>query len=104
MLETLNNQLHFVNEIQKLDTDEVEPLRSLRDETQDGQKECEIGFNELEEALNLEETKGKHYKRIRRRQNLAANTKDAEEWDVLGHTERKVGKFFVVENIKETES
>lgn len=104
MLDILSSQLHFVSEIQKINTDKVQPLGSLRDETQEGQKEREIGLDDLQKALSLEEIKGKHYKRIRRRQDLSVDTKGVEEWDVLGHAERKVGRFFVVESTKDTES
>lgn len=104
MLKTLNTQLQFVREIQKVDTECVEPLRSLRDETVEAQKENEIGLDDLKEAFSREEVKGKHYRRIRRRQDLKVDTKGAEDWNVLGHAERKVGKYFVVENTKDTGS
>ena len=104
MLETLNTQLNFVKKIQEVDTSGVVPLGSLRDETAEAQKENEIGLDDLEEAFGREETKGRHYKRIRRKQDLPVDTKGAEDWDVLGHAERKVGKFFVVENAKDTGS
>ena len=39
MLSTLSSQLHFVKDIQSVDTTGVEPLRSLRDETAEGEKE-----------------------------------------------------------------
>src|ERR1700753_1108709 len=43
MLQILASQLHFVKEIQKVDTTGVEPLRSLRDETPTGEMEAELG-------------------------------------------------------------
>lgn len=97
MLSTLSSQLHFVKDIQKVDTTGVEPLRSLRDETKAGEKESELGLEALKDALDQEEVRGKHHKRIRRRKDVR---KQEAEWDVLGTAERKVGKYFVVEGGK----
>ncbi|KAI9665694.1 MAG: hypothetical protein M1821_003628 [Bathelium mastoideum] len=104
MLATLNTQLQFVREIQKVDTTGVKPLRSLRDETPQGQKESEVRLRDLKEAFDREEVRGKHHKRIRRRQQAPVDTQGAEDWNVLGYAERTVGKFFVVENTKERPS
>ncbi|KAI9707866.1 MAG: hypothetical protein M1820_004472 [Bogoriella megaspora] len=101
MLKTLNTQLRFVREIQKVNTSNVAPLPSLRDETAEAQKDAEIGMEELEEAFSNEQVIGKHYKRIRRNVDRPVDTKSSEEWEVLGHTDRKVGNFFVVENTKD---
>lgn len=102
MLKTLSSQLHFVKEIQKVDTTGVIPLRSLRDETKAGMKEQEIGLEDLKGALEQEEMRGTYYKRTRRRQDASVDTKGAEDWDVLGSAERKVGRYFVVETGKTT--
>lgn len=99
MLSTLSSQLHFVKEIQKVDTTGVEPLRSLRDETAAGEKEAELGMEAMEDALAKEEVRGKHHKRIRRRREQVVK-KEEDEWDVLGTASRKVGRFFVVEGGK----
>lgn len=99
MLSTLSQQLHFVKEIQKVDTTGVEPLRSLRDETMAGEQEAELGMEALREALELEEMRGKHHKRIRRRN--GGREKEEEEWDVLGTASKKVGRYFVVEGGKD---
>ncbi|TKA64989.1 hypothetical protein B0A49_10353 [Cryomyces minteri] len=103
MLKTVGSQLHFVEEIQKIDTAGVEPLRSLRDETPEAQKEAEIGLAELKDALAQEEGLGKHHRKIRRKTTPPVDAKDAEGWDVLGSTQKKVGRYFVVESGKETE-
>ena len=99
MLSTLSSQLHFVKQIQKVDTTGVEPLRSLRDETAQGDKEAELGMEALADALAQEKVRGKYHKRIRRQRDEAAK-KQEEEWDVFGTAERKVGRFFVVESGK----
>ena len=99
MLSTLSSQLHFVKSIQTISTTDVQPLRSLRDETAAGENEAEIGMEALKEAFEMEEVKGKHRRRIWRR-NVKKEGK-GEEWDVLGTAERKVGRYFVVEGGKE---
>ena len=101
MLSTLSSQLHFVKEIQKVDTTGVEPLRSLRDETVEGEKAAELGVEAMRDALAKEEVRGKYYKRIRRRRDLDVRKGEDEEWDVLGTAERKVGRFFVIEGGKD---
>lgn len=99
MLKTLTSQLHFVREIQQVNTEGVPPLRALRDETTAAEKEQEISMDTLKEALAQEEVIGKHHKRIRRKTG-PVNAKDAEDWDVLGYAERKAGKYFVVDSGK----
>jgi Asp-tRNA(Asn)/Glu-tRNA(Gln) amidotransferase C subunit len=99
MLSTLSSQLHFVKEIQKVDITGVEPLQSLRDETPAGEQEAELGLEAMKEALALEEVRGKHHKRIRRRNDECVEKED--EWDVLGTAEKKVGQFFVVDGGKD---
>lgn len=98
MLATLSSQLHFVQQIQEVDTKGVDPLRSLRDETTEGESEAELGLDALKEALEKEEVRGKFHKRIRRR--LEIEEKE-EKWDVLGNATKKVGRYFVVEGGKD---
>ena len=97
MLDTLAAQLHFVGEIQRVDTTGVKPLRAIRDETQAAEQEQTIGLDTLKEALAKEKTIGKCYRRIQR-DTTPVNAKDVEDWDVLGSAEKKVGKYFVVES------
>ncbi|KAF2766088.1 hypothetical protein EJ03DRAFT_384925 [Teratosphaeria nubilosa] len=96
MLSTLTWQLHFVREIQKVDTTGVEPLTSLRDETAEGRKEAEIGLEQLKEAMEREEVKGKVLKRIRRRRGGNVE-KEVEDWDVLRMAGKNSARCFVVE-------
>lgn len=98
MLQTLSSQLHFVKEIQRVDTTGVEPLRSLRDETAAGGREAEVGMETLKEALENEEVVGKHHRRIRRKTIEGSMTN--EKWNVLGTASKKVGRFFVVDGGK----
>ncbi|KAL5113887.1 hypothetical protein ACEQ8H_008237 [Pleosporales sp. CAS-2024a] len=97
MLDTLAAQLHFVGKIQEIDTTGVEPLRAIRDESAAAQAEQTITLATLKDALGKEQTIGTHYKRIQR-DTTPVDAKDAEDWDVLGSAERKVGKYFVVES------
>jgi Asp-tRNA(Asn)/Glu-tRNA(Gln) amidotransferase C subunit len=98
LLSTLSSQLHFVKEIQKVDTAGVEPLRSLRDETAKGEQEAEIGLDALQSALDMEEVRGKHGRIKRRKERSAVTNADTDaQWDVLGHAGRKTGRYFVVE-------
>lgn len=100
MLSTLSSQLHFVKDIQKVDTTGVEPLRSLRDETAQGEKEAEIGLEALKDAFAGEEIRGKHHRRIRRRRD-GQTLRAEEKWDVLGTASKRVGRYFVVEGRKD---
>lgn len=97
MLDTLSAQLHFVGEIQRVDTEGVEPLRAIRDETKAAEKEQTITMETLKDAFAKEKVVGKHHKRIQR-DVTPIDASDVENWDVLGSAERKVGKFFVVES------
>ena len=99
MLRTLGSQLHFVKQIQEVDTTGIEPFRSLRDETAAGEQESELDMAAMKEALASEVVRGKHHKRIRR--NRESSAKHGEKWDVLGTADRKVGRYFVVEGGKD---
>jgi len=112
MLKTLQTQLHFVKEIQSVDTTGVEPLQAIRDETEQGVKENTIGLASLEKALADEEIKGRNRRPRRKRDATLEHYKttdedswgeynEVREWDVLGTAKRTVGKFFVVKNSKD---
>ncbi|KAE9375755.1 hypothetical protein N431DRAFT_437257 [Stipitochalara longipes BDJ] len=104
MLEILHSQLHFVKDIQKVDTDGVEPLQSIRDETEEGIKEITIGMEDLKDAFEKEHVKSRN-RRPRRRRGDVVDRKEVEDWDVLGAAGERVelagGKYFVVRSGKE---
>lgn len=104
MLKILHSQLHFVKDIQKVDTEGVEPLQSIRDETEQGIKETTIGMAELKKALEKEEIKGRNMRPRRKREEVVEKQK-VEDWDVLGTAGETVelagGKYFVVRSGKE---
>ncbi len=58
-------------------------------------QENEITLDTLRAALDKEETVG-WSRRIRRKKEFAPETNEAENWDVLGHASRRMGRYFVV--------
>ncbi|KAJ5702212.1 hypothetical protein N7488_009760 [Penicillium malachiteum] len=98
MLQTLESQIHFVKEMQQVDTTGVEPLRSIRDETAAAVKETTIGLDHLREALAKENVSGRQ-RRIQRTQEEKNGRPDGEIWDgnALGSASKTKGKYFVVE-------
>nr|OQO17978.1 hypothetical protein B0A51_15900 [Rachicladosporium sp. CCFEE 5018] len=104
LLASLSQHLHFVNEIQSVDTTGVEPLQGLRDETKQGEKESELGLEALKEALGKEKVVGRYHRRIRRLRDGGKGEGregvEEEMGDVMGMAGKKVGRFFVVEGGK----
>lgn len=105
MLKTLRSQLHFVREIQSVDTTGVKPLSAIREETEEARAEMTIGLDTLKEALGQEEIRGR-MKRPRRRvddeykfgSSRGVVTSDGGvEWTPLDGAPRTYGKYFVVE-------
>lgn len=95
LLETLSAQLHFVREIQKVDTAGVAPFCGVRDETATGEQEAELGLAAMQDAVAKEETRGKHHRRIRRTRD--GGSPEYRDWDVLRAAQKKSGRYFVVE-------
>ena len=100
MMDDLAAQLHFVKEMQKVDTTGVEPLRAIRDETLAAEQEQEITLDTLKEVLAQEEVVGRFYKRIRRTAETTKPERQPKDWDPLSHAQRTSGKFFVVDSGK----
>ena len=92
-----------MRDIQSVNTDGVEPLQSIRDETEEGIKDITIGLDDLKEALQAEEIKGRN-RRPRRKRDGPVDTNGVEDWDVLGTASEKVetplGKYFIVKSGK----
>lgn len=97
MRETLGSQIHFVQEIQDIDTTDVEPLVTIRDETTENIKEEMITLEKLQPYLELEERVGTNGT-IRRRKPTEVLTDSG--WDPFelgeGKETRKMGKYFFV--------
>ncbi|KAJ6441975.1 orotidine 5'-phosphate decarboxylase [Purpureocillium lavendulum] len=95
MIATLQSQLQFVRAVQRVDTTGVEPLRAIRDETDEGVREQTITLKDLQYALDKEQLVG-HYKRPKRVREKVES--DAEKWDPLATASTKAGKYFVVDS------
>ncbi|RAL66049.1 hypothetical protein DID88_005710 [Monilinia fructigena] len=108
LLDTLHLQLHFLRDIQKVDTEGIEPLRSIRDETLEAEAYESIGLDteEIKTALQKEEFEGRN-KRPKRRTDGVVDTKGVENWDVTATATENVefggGKYFIVRSGKGTE-
>jgi Asp-tRNA(Asn)/Glu-tRNA(Gln) amidotransferase C subunit len=102
MIADLESQLQFVRAIEEVDTEGVEPLRAIRDETRDAEREGEIGMEELKGEFEKEEVVGKRG-RIRGRVEEGVNAPEEVvegRWDPLGQAPKKMGRFIVVETGK----
>ncbi|KAK4197568.1 hypothetical protein QBC40DRAFT_101810 [Triangularia verruculosa] len=103
ILSDLHSQLHFLAHLQSVDTSDVEPLSSIRDETPEGLAEAAVTVDTVKEALENEERVGK-WRRPRRRVQPAKEQREVEKWDVLGSASEKVtvggGGYFVVRSGK----
>ncbi|KAJ5093718.1 DUF726 domain protein [Penicillium angulare] len=99
MLRTLESQIHFVKEMQQVDTAGVEPLRIIRDETPAAVNETTIGLDQLRDALAKEQVSGRQ-RRIKRVQTKKNAQPDGPTWDgnSLGSASKTKGRYFVVES------
>ncbi|WEW57196.1 hypothetical protein PRK78_002658 [Emydomyces testavorans] len=101
MLRTLTSQIHFVKQIQQVDTTNVTPLRSIRDETDEARRENTIDLARLKDSLEQEEFVGRN-RRIRRRRADKVVRPDGEAWKeedaLLKAGEKMVGRYFVVQS------
>ena len=102
IIKDLQSQLKFVQAIQQVDTEGVEPLQSIRDETKEAEKENEITVKSLQGEFDKEEVVGKRG-RIRRRNEVPAAARDErmKDWDPLAQAPKKLGRFFVVDTARD---
>jgi Asp-tRNA(Asn)/Glu-tRNA(Gln) amidotransferase C subunit len=103
LLKTLQAQIHFVKEIQKVDTSGVEPLRAIRDETTAAVEEETVTLEDLKLYLDKEEKVGRNGKVRRRRDRDDHGGDNAHTWDPFGMStaqSRRYGKYFVVRRSK----
>ncbi|KXG48055.1 Aspartyl/glutamyl-tRNA(Asn/Gln) amidotransferase, C subunit [Penicillium griseofulvum] len=98
MLDTLESQIHFVKEIQLVDTTGVAPLARIRDESPAAMEEETIGIEKLREALAKEKVSGRRGK-IQRIPGEKNDRPDGTAWDgnALRSATKTKGKYFVVE-------
>lgn len=101
MLKTLESQINFVKEIQRVDATGVAPLQSIRDESSEAMKENTIGLDILKDALSKEQVFGRR-KKIQRMKTERNERPDGNAWEgnALGYASKIKGHFFVVETSK----
>ncbi|MCJ1274687.1 hypothetical protein MMC21_002484 [Puttea exsequens] len=100
MISDLQSQLRFVRSIQEGDTEGVEPLVALRDETKEAEKESEITLESLKAEFEKEEVVGRRG-RIRRRENTGNEKREKVAWDPIERAGRKLGRYVVVDTAKD---
>ncbi len=106
MISELQSQLRFVRAIQEVDTEGVEPLIALRDETEEGEKEGTIGLEEMRGELGKEEVVGMRGRIVRRKgaegEGEGENGKEgAGDLDLLAQAPRRLGRYVVVDTAKD---
>ncbi|MCJ1343885.1 hypothetical protein MMC31_002083 [Peltigera leucophlebia] len=101
MIKDLEAQLRFVQAIQKLDTEGVEPLQCIRDETEQGERESMITVESLRKEFDKEVVLGKRGRIIRRKDLPQIEAEDMGGWDPLAQAPKKFGRYFVVETDKD---
>ena len=101
LIKDLQRQLEFVRSIQAVDTEGVEPLIAIRDETRPGRQKQEIGLDdpEIERALGLEKRVGKRGRIVSVRENAGKGM--GLEWDPLAQAGRKTGQYIAVDTAKD---
>ncbi|MCJ1384626.1 hypothetical protein MMC17_007744 [Xylographa soralifera] len=100
MIKTLESQLHFVRAIQSVDTTGVQPLQSIRDETEEAAKENEVTLQSLQGDLDKEVVVGRS-RRIKRRKDLTTPEQEGALFDPLAQASKKIGRYIVVETSKD---
>lgn len=101
-IDTLRSQLHFVRDVQSVNTLGLQPLQAIRDETREALQEQTIGIKDIEQTLLQEESFG-HNKRPRRRKTQKGKTdmSETESWDLLGMATQTAGRYVVVAGIEQ---
>lgn len=102
MIGDLKAHLRFVQAIQKVNTDGVEPLQVIRDETQEARTLNTITMDALKEEFEKEEVVGSRG-RIRKKPTRREPETDAktEAWNPLSHASKTQGPHFVVDTAKD---
>ncbi|KAL9067577.1 MAG: hypothetical protein Q9161_006766 [Pseudevernia consocians] len=106
MISDLQSQLQFVRAIQEVNTEGVEPLVALRDETEEGEKERTIGLAEMRGELGKEEVVGMRGRIVRRKGAEVKGKGEGEkdkggDLDLLAQAPRRLGPYVVVDTAKD---
>lgn len=99
MLRTLHTQLHFVRDIQSVDTTGVSPLRAIRDETSAGVLESTVTLEKVQGILGRE-TKFGHRKRPRRLRDEERERSEEERLVEAATAPRRERGYYLVESGK----
>lgn len=103
MLRDLQAQLRFVRAIADVDTEGVEGLVGVRDETVDGEGEGVIGLEDVRGELGREERVGMWGRIVTRRK--VGDGEGVGEGkggvDLLEQAPRRVGRYVVVDTVKD---
>ncbi|KAM7200550.1 hypothetical protein V8F20_005281 [Naviculisporaceae sp. PSN 640] len=106
ILSTLQSQLLFVREIQKVDTTGIRPLPAIRDESAAGLEETTLSLDtpSIKDALSPEKEESfghcKRPRRIRTPISAGEGSEETKDWDVLGTASERAGRYFVVRSKK----
>lgn len=106
MISDLQSQLQFVRAIQEIDTEGVEPLVALRDETEEGEKESMIGLEEMRGELEKEEVVGMRGRIVRKKGAKVQGGREVGEeesgnLDLLAQAPRRWGRYVVVDTARD---
>ncbi len=97
MLRHMTSHIHFVREVQQVDTQDASALRSIRVETDSAFSDNQISIDSVKDALLSEETSGRHFMQIRRRIASTSDYKSNGGPKIMDSAERKSGNYFVVD-------
>lgn len=96
LISDLQSQLKFVQAIQEVDTEGVEPLQSIRDETSEAAKEDEIGLETLRHELEREKVVGRRGRIVKEKAHHEDGL-EVKDWDPVAQAPRKIGRFIAVD-------
>lgn len=103
--EDLKSQLAFVRMVQFVDTEGIEPLVCMRDETTEGLRDSTITLDDLKTVLSKEYRVGKCQ---RPRRQLTQNLQEDTNWNVFANSENVIEmngeKYFIVKHQKSSNS
>lgn len=99
MLHTLHTQLHFVRDIQSVDTTGTSPLRAIRDETSAGVLETTVTLEKVQAILERE-TKFGHRRRPRRSRDGERERSEEEMLVEAATAPRREKGYYLVESGK----
>ena len=108
LLRDLRNQIHFVKQIQRVNTQGVEPLVAIRDETPEHIESSTVRLEDLKPWLDQEEKVGRaEFVRSRRPRDVKVGEMDWDPFEMGVGSEagsgRRHGRYFVVKKARKLE-